>query len=366
MEESLNFEKIKKGTILKGEVISSYKDEVIVNINYFCDGVIKKDELLGESYEKGSIIDVYVVSLDDGFGNIMLSEKKANYINAINELKDILKSGEKVSVYIKDKVDAGLICDYKGIRGFIPGSRVSTRKVDLNDYINKNLEVKLIEFDISKNRVIFSAKEIQVEKEEQDKREFFESLNVGDKFLGTVKSVKDFGAFIEICGIQAFIHKSEVSYKHNFDIKDILKVSEKVSVSILELDKENNKIYLTMKESNYNPYLEHKNDFAEGNIYDVVVTRILPYGIIVSLNDYITGFIHISEVSNEAVNLNKLFKIGDSIKAKIISINHDEKKISLSYKDGYECTNDESGYIDEDTSNNTLGDVFKDIFSKLR
>lgn len=365
MEESLNFKKIRKGTILKGEVVSSYKDEVVVNINYFCDGIIKKDELLSENYEKGSIIDVYVVSLDDGFGNVVLSEKKANYIVVSNELKDILKSGSRVSVYIKDRVDSGLICDYKGIRGFIPGSRVSTHRIDLNDYIGKTLEAILIELDLNKNRVIFSSKEIEVERKEEEKRKFFKSLSVGDKFLGTVKSVKDFGAFIDISGFPAFIHKSEVSNKHKFDINDILKVSKKVSVSILRIDKENNKLYLTMKESNYNPYLEYKNDFVEGNVYDVDVIKILPYGLVVSLNDYLTGFIHISEISNEILDLNKLFKIGDSIKAKITSIDHDEKKIFLSYKDIDECTNYEKGYTDKDTSNNTLGDVFKDIFSKL-
>ncbi|BAK80755.1 30S ribosomal protein S1 [Candidatus Arthromitus sp. SFB-rat-Yit] len=366
MEESLNFKKIKKGSILKGEVISSYKDEVVVNINYFCDGIIKRDELLGEDYEKGSSIDVYVVSLDDGFGNIVLSEKKASYINALNKLKFILKSGDKVSVYIKDRVNSGLICEYKGIRGFIPGSRVSTHKVNLNDYIGKNLEVILIELDLNKNRVIFSAKEIEMDREAKERAKFLESLNVGDKFLGRVKSVKDFGAFIDISGVQAFIHKSEVSNKHNFDINSILKVSEKVSVSVLEVDKENNKIYLTMKESNYNPYLEYKNDFIEGNIYDVVVVKILSYGLIVSLNDYLTGFIHVSEISDEHVNLNKLFKIGDSIRAKIICKDDQENKISLSCRDTDECTKNESGYIDENPQNDTLGEVFKDIFLKLR
>lgn len=366
MEESLNFRKIKKGSILKGEVISSHKDEVVVNINYFCDGIIKKDELLSEDYEKGSSIDVYVVSLDDGFGNIVLSEKKANYINVLNELKDMLKSGSRGFVHIKDKVDAGLICDYKGIRGFIPKSRISMRKVDLNDYIDKNLEVILVEFDVNKNRIIFSSKEIEIDREEKEKAKFFESLNVGDKFLGTVKNVKDFGAFIDISGVQAFIHKSEVSNKHNFDINSILKVSEKVSVSVLEVDKKNNKIYLTMKESNYNPYLEYKNDFVEENIYDVVVVKILSYGLIVALNDYLTGFIHTSEISDDYINLNKSFKTGDTIRAKIIWKDDKENKISLSCRNVYEYTKNEGGYIDESSQNVTLGEVFKDIFSKLR
>ena len=149
MDDSLSFKKIKKGSILKGEIISSLKDEIVVNINYFCDGIVRKEELLkdivvGETYLKGQQIDVFVVSLDDGFGNVLLSEKKAYYENAINELREIYKNGKKVEVFVKEEVNAGLVCDFKGVRGFIPKSRVSINKVNLSDYLNKVLEVVLI------------------------------------------------------------------------------------------------------------------------------------------------------------------------------------------------------------------------------
>lgn len=370
MDDSLSFKKIKKGSILKGEIISSLKDEIVVNINYFCDGIVRKEELLkdivvGETYLKGQQIDVFVVSLDDGFGNVLLSEKKAYYENAINELREIYKNGKKVEVFVKEEVNAGLVCDFKGVRGFIPKSRVSINKVNLNDYLNKVLEVVLIEFDMSKNKVVFSRKEIEQEKIEKNKREILSRINVGDKFLGTVKNIKDFGIFVDIGGVQGFVHKSEMTHKQKFNVNDLVKVGDKVNVYVLNYDKENNKVALTMKDSNYSPFLEYKNDFIEGNIYDVIVLKILSSGIIVSLNDELTGFIHVSEISDDMINLNKSFKVGDKIKAKILSISGEEEKISLSYKKVFEEEND-STYVDNEVSNSTLGDVFKDIFSKLK
>lgn len=370
MDDSLSFKKIKKGSILKGEIISSLKDEIVVNINYFCDGIVRKEELLkdivvGETYLKGQQIDVFVVSLDDGFGNVLLSEKKAYYENAINELREIYKNGKKVEVFVKEEVNAGLVCDFKGVRGFIPKSRVSINKVNLSDYLNKVLEVVLIEFDMSKNKVVFSRKEIEQEKIEKNKRELLSRINVGDKFLGTVKNIKDFGIFVDIGGVQGFVHKSEMIHKQKFNINDLVKVGDKVNVYVLNYDKENNKVLLTMKDSNYSPFLEYKNDFIEGNIYDVTVLKIVSSGIIVSLNDELTGFIHVSEISDDMVNLNKSFKVGDKIKAKILSINGEDEKISLSYKKVFEEEND-STYVDNEVSNSTLGDVFKDIFSKLK
>ena len=370
MNDSLSFKKIKKGSILKGEIISSLKDEIVVNINYFCDGIVRKEELLkdivvGETYLKGQQIDVFVVSLDDGFGNVLLSEKKAYYENAINELREIYKNGKKVEVFVKEEVNAGLVCDFKGVRGFIPKSRVSINKVNLSDYLNKVLEVVLIEFDMSKNKVVFSRKEIEQEKIEKNKRELLSRINVGDKFLGTVKNIKDFGIFVDIGGVQGFVHKSEMTHKQKFNINDLVKVGDKVNVYVLNYDKENNKVLLTMKDSNYSPFLEYKNDFIEGNIYDVTVLKIVSSGIIVSLNDELTGFIHVSEISDDMVNLNKSFKVGDKIKAKILSINGEDEKISLSYKKVFEEEND-STYVDNEVSNSTLGDVFNDIFSKLK
>lgn len=370
MDDSLSFKKIKKGSILKGEIISSLKDEIVVNINYFCDGIVRKEELLkdivvGETYLKGQQIDVFVVSLDDGFGNVLLSEKKAYYENAINELREIYKNGKKVEVFVKEEVNAGLVCDFKGVRGFIPKSRVSINKVNLSDYLNKFLEVVLIEFDMSKNKVVFSRKEIEQEKIEKNKRELLSRINVGDKFLGTVKNIKDFGIFVDIGGVQGFVHKSEMTHKQKFNINDLVKVGDKVNVYVLNYDKENNKVLLTMKDSNYSPFLEYKNDFIERNIYDVTVLKIVSSGIIVSLNDELTGFIHVSEISDDMVNLNKSFKVGDKIKAKILSINGEDEKISLSYKKVFEEEND-STYVDNEVSNSTLGDVFKDIFSKLK
>lgn len=370
LNDSLNFKKIKQGSILQGEIISSLKDEVIININYFCDGIVKKDELLneiinGETYLKGEKIDVYVISLDDGFGNVLLSEKRADYEKSIKKLEEVYKNGDKVKVIVKEELSAGLICYYKGVRGFIPKSRVSVNKVFLSDYLNKVLEVILIEFDVDKNRIVFSGKEIEEEKIQKHKKRVLDEINIGDKFLGTVKSVKDFGVFVDINGVQGLVHKSEITYKKNFNINDFVSVGDKIDVYVLNFDKENGKLSLTMKDSNYNPFQEYKNHFIEGNVYEVVILKIISSGIIVSLNDELSGFIHLSEFPDDINNLNKAFKIGDKIKAKVLSVNEENEKISLSYSKVFEEENDLT-YTDEENLNTTLGDIFGNIFSKLK
>lgn len=370
MNNSFDFKKINKGNIVRGEIISSSKDEVIVNINYFCDGIIKKEELLNdiiseETYKKGNEIYVYVISLDDGEGNVLLSEKKANEKRVLEELKKLYESKEKVCVFVKESLEAGLEVYFKGVRGFIPRSRVSINKVDLKDYVGKTLEVYVIEFNPSKNKIVFSRKEIEIQKAKEEKERLINGINAGDKFLGVVKSVKDFGVFVDIGGVQGLVHKSEITHKRNFNIDEMFKVSDKVEVFVLNCDKETGKLSLTMKDSNYNPFEEYKNEFIEGNIYDVTISKILSSGIIVSLNDELTGFIHISEFPEEVQNLNKEFKVGDKIKGKILLINSQDGKISLSYKKVFEDDIEEFEYKEEEVSN-TLGDVFKDLFSKLK
>lgn len=370
MSYTLDFKKVKEGNVLKGEIISSSKDEVIVNINYFCDGIIKKDELLndiinGETYKKGNEIYVYVISVDDGEGNVLLSEKRASQKRALEELKHFYKSGEKLSVFIKESLDVGLVGYFKGVRGFIPVSRVSINKVDLKDYVGKYLEVVLIEFNPSKNRVIFSRKEIEIQKNREEREKLINAINSGDKFIGTVKGIKDFGIFVDIGGVQGLVHKSEITHKRNFDINEMFKVGDSVEVIVLNCDKETGKLSLTMKDPNYNPFDKYKSEFMEGSICDVIVSKILSSGIIVSLNDELTGFIHISEFPEELQNLNKKFNIGDKIKGKILSVNSQDKKVSLSYKKVFEEDIDEFNYKEEEVSN-TLGDVFKDLFLKLK
>lgn len=370
MNESLDFKKIKKGDILKGEIISSSKDEVVVNINYFCDGIIKKDNLSrdlieGETYLKGEQINVCVVSLDDGEGNVLLSEKLANRVNTLHKLKEIYKSRESVEVCVKEIIPSGVICDFMGLRAFIPKSRISVKKRDLNEYLNKTLEVVLIELDISKNRIVFSHKEIEERELAENRKSFLGKIVVGDKFSGVVKNVKDFGIFVEIDGVQGFVHKSQMSYKRRFNTSDLVKVGDKIDVYILNYDEEKDKLSLTMKDSNYNPFAFYKNDFVEGGIYEVRVFKILSSGLIVSLNDELTGFIHVSELPDDIKSLDKSFKVGDVLKAKILSINSDQEKISLSNVKVFEDEN-KFDYVKDEDLNMTLGDMFKDIFSKFK
>ncbi len=367
MEDSLNFKKIEKGSILKGRVIHISDDEITVDLNYLCDGIIKKSELVSSEIEKfyeiGKEIVVYVISPDYEGGNVLLSEKKAYYFDVMDELNQIYKSNKVVSVYVKENVNAGLICEFKGIRGFIPKSKVYNNRDNLNFFLEKNLDVILIE--ISENRIIFSNIDAEEVKSKEIRKKFIDVVNVGDEFSAIVESIKDFGIFINVKGITGFVHKSEMSYKRRFNANDIVKVSDEVSVRLLKVDIDNQKLYFSMKDLKSDPFLNFVKDFKIGEIYEVCIEKIVTSGIIVLLNDEVTGFIHISEFPEDMQDLNRSFIIGDKIKAKILKIDSDNKKISLSYSKVLENNYDNNEYFEEEKFN-TFGEIFKDIFLKLK
>lgn len=369
MEELLNgeysFKKIRKGEILTGEIISVKGDEVIVNINHYADGIIKSSNLINEDisyYNVSDKINVFVVSTDDGEGNVVLSEKKANELNVWKDLEVLIEDKTRINVLVKEVIDPGLVVHYKGIRGFIPRSRLG---IVSDNLIGTEIEVVTIEVDRSKNRVIFSHIEIEREKRKERRKELTNKLSEGDKFVGTVKNIKDFGIFVDIGGIEGLVHRSQISHKRNFNILDMFKTGDQVDVCILNYDKDKDRLSLSIKALLDEPFSKAKNYFKVEEIYDVKIEKILSSGLIVELGEDITGFIHISELPEEMSSINKSFSEGQMIKAKILKIDEENQKISLSYNKVNEEVEEVSSYETNDESQ-TIGDVWKDVLSQIK
>ena len=363
--------RIFRGDIIDGKVISVTDDEVMVNIGYKSDGIVNRNELSNDPqvnpkdiYKEGDKIEVYVVSLDDGEGNLVLSTKRVESIKGWDDLEEIFKNGEDVNCKVTEVVKGGTIAIVKGLRGFIPASQISAKYVsDLNQFVGKNLLVKVIDFDREKKRIILSRKEIEKAELEKKVNEVWNTLEKGKLVEGEVKRLTNFGAFVDIGGIDGLIHISELSWRKIKHPSEIVKEGQKVKVYILDFDKDKNKISLSLKDTMPDPWETLLNNYKVGDIVEGNIVNLLDFGAFVRLNIGVDGLVHISQISNEHINRpSDVLKIGDSVKVKIIDINEKEKKLGLSIKDANEKNNldeEKLNYNNEDI-NVTIEDMIQD------
>ncbi len=333
--------KIRKGDIVKGKIISISEDQVIVNINYKSDGIIPKEEISNDPtfdhktmLKEGQEIEVYILKLDDGEGNVILSKRKAETIKGWAQLERDFKNNKVIECKVVDILENGLKVVVKGINGFIPVNQISVKHVDnLSKYKNKILKVKIIDLNRRKNSIILSSKEVEKEKLIQKREQLWNELNIGQIVEGEVKKIFDFGAFVDIGGLEGLVHISDLSWERINHPSDVINVSDKVKVKIINLDKEKNRISLSLKETLPKPWDTFVKNKKVGDIVKGKVTKIFNFGAIVRLEEGVDGLIHISEISLEPVkNPADKLKIGDVVQVKIININEKEQKIGLSLK----------------------------------
>ena len=333
--------KIRKGDIVKGKIISISEDQVIVNINYKSDGIIPKEEISNDPtfdhktmLKEGQEIEIYILKLDDGEGNVILSRRKAETIKGWAQLERDFKNNKVIECKVVDILENGLKVVVKGINGFIPVNQISVKHVDnLSKYKNKILKVKIIDLNRRKNSIILSSKEVEKEKLIQKREQLWNELNIGQIVEGEVKKIVDFGAFVDIGGLEGLVHISNLSWERINHPSDVINVSDKVKVKIINLDKEKNRISLSLKETLPKPWDTFIKNKKVGDIVKGKVTKIFNFGAIVRLEEGVDGLIHISEISLEPVkNLSDKLKIGDVVQVKIINIDEKEQKIGLSLK----------------------------------
>ena len=367
IESSLT--RIHRGDVVKGKVIFITENEVMVNINYKSDGIITRDELSNDPdvkpkdlFNQGDEIDVYVVKLDDGEGNVVLSTKRVEEFKNWDIIENFYNEKERVECKVLNVVKGGLSVLVNGINGFMPASQISLNYVsDLNPYKGKTLIAKIIDFDKSKRRVILSRKEVEREELNNKRKELWASLEVDQVREGTVQRLTDFGAFVDLGGVDGLIHISDLSWNRIKHPSEVVTEGQIVNVKVLSFDKEKNRISLGLKQTIEEPWVAFSNNVNIGDIVEGTVVNLLDFGAFVRLKEGVDGLLHVSQISKEHVNKpSDVLNIGDKIKVKVIDINGEDKKISLSLKEAIEAEekeNEESLQKVNEEVELTIGDI---------
>ena len=364
--------RIHRGDIVKGKVIYVTEDEIMVNINYKSDGIINRDELSSDPdikpkdlYKEGDEIEVYVVRLDDGEGNVVLSVKRLDTIKGWEELESIYENKSEIECKVVTDVKGGLSVLANGINAFMPASQISVDYVhDLSLYKGKKLIAKIIDFDKDRKRVILSSKEIEKIKLEKQREELWNSLEVGQILDGQVERLTDFGAFVDIGGLDGLVHISDLSWFRINHPSEVVSAGDKIQVQVLDFNKEKNRISLGLKQILPQPWDVFIENRKVGDVAIGKVVNILDFGAFVRLNEGVDGLVHVSQISKEHVNKpSDKLKIGQEVNVKIIDINEEEKRISLSMRaleEDLEEKEEENIVIENEDIDIKIEDMIKD------
>lgn len=330
------------GDIVKGTVIGVSNNEVYVDLGFKSDGIIHISELTDDPsvspediVKVGDEIEVFVVRVDDGEGNVLLSKKKLDSIKGWEMIESSFNNKATVKGKVIEIVNGGIIVLVNGIRVFVPASQVSDRYVsDLNGFLKQNVSLRIIDLNKKKKRAVGSVRAVIEEEKEKKAEEFWNNVEVGKRYSGVVKKLTDFGAFVDLGGVDGLIHISELSWSKIKHPSEVLKEGDVAEVYISELDKEKKRISLGFKKAEDNPWVIAKSKFNLGDVVKCKVVRLVPFGAFVELIPGVDGLIHISQIANKRIGKPAdVLSIGQEVEAKIIEMDLDNQKISLSIRE---------------------------------
>ena len=337
----MTFTELKANEIVKGKIIGYNNNDVFVDIGYKADGLIPMEEFLDDpdfdpekDLKEGKEIEALVVKINDGEGNVILSKKKVDSIRGFEMVKEAFNSNTPIEAVIKEIVKGGAVADYKGVRIFIPASQISDRFVkDLEPFKNKKVKLVITEM-ANKRRIVGSCRAIIEKEKAQKAEEFWNNVEVGKEYTGTVKSLTKFGAFVDLGGVDGLVHVSELSWKKIDDPSAVLKVGDVVTVRVTGIDKEKKKISLSYRKVEDNPWYNIESRYSVGDVVTGTVLRMVPFGVFVELEEGVEGLVHISQISSVRIGRpEEVLKVGQKVDMKIMEINPELKKISLSIKE---------------------------------
>lgn len=337
LEESLVT--LHTGDVVKGTVIQVVGEEVSVNLGFKSDGVIPRGEFSRDTtvvpsqvVKAGDEIEVFVVRVNDGDGNVLLSRKRIEEQKGMEDIEKAFNEKTVVTGTVTDVVKGGLIAIVNGVRVFIPSSQVSNRFIeDLSVFKGQELEFNIIEMDRVKRRIIGGRKALVEQEIAAKKAALFETIEAGAKIAGTVSRLTDFGAFVDLGGVDGLIHISEMSWGRISNPREVLKEGQAVEVFVLDVDKEKGKISLSLKDASMNPWTLAVEKYAVGTVVEGKVVRMVPFGAFVELEPGVDGLVHISQIANKhVVKPEDELKVGEVINVKVLEVNSEQKKISLS------------------------------------
>jgi small subunit ribosomal protein S1 len=332
------------GDIVNGTIVKVDRDEVLLDIGYKTEGVIPSRELSikhdvdpNEVVSVGESVEALVLQKEDKEGRLILSKKRAQYERAWGDIEKVKAEDGVVEGTVIEVVKGGLIIDI-GLRGFLPASLVEMRRVrDLDPYIGQKLEAKIIELDKNRNNVVLSRRAWLEQTQSAVRQKFLDELAKGQIRKGVISSIVNFGAFVDLGGVDGLVHVSELSWKHIDHPNEVVQVGDEVTVEVLDVDLERERVSLSLKATQEDPWQHFARTHQMGQIVPGKVTKLVPFGAFVRVEEGIEGLVHISELAERHVEIpEQVVQIGDAVMVKIIDIDLERRRISLSLKQANE------------------------------
>lgn len=380
-EEGFSFQEIRDyrpGDTVKGKVVLVEEEQVLVDIGYKSEAILPRNEIileeepsLKDKFAVGDEIDLLVLRVNQQEDKIIVSQKRLERERRWKEIEEAAETGTTMQGIVKEVVPAGIIVDLdSGIEAFMPGSLVDVRYIpDFTQFMGQEFSFKVIELNRERDKIILSRKLLLEEEAEKQKKEVLANLKEDEVITGIVKRLTDFGAFVDVGGIDGLVHISEVSWQRVGHPQEVLKVGEEVNVKVLEVIPERERISLSIRRTQLDPWTRINKEFSVGEIITGRVTRIVNFGAFVELIPGAEGLVHISQMADFHVNHpSEIIREGEDVEAKILDINVDNKRISLSMKKARPASRNflQSSSQESESQNVTLGDVFGDLFNSSR
>jgi small subunit ribosomal protein S1 len=373
-----------EGDVVKGKVVRIDKDEVLVDIGYKAEGVIPSGELSirksvdpHEEVELGEEVDALVLTKEDSEGRLILSKKRARFEKAWRRIEVAADSGEPVEGSVIEVVKGGLILDL-GVRGFLPASLVDIRRVhNLEEFTGQTLECKVIELNRSRNNVVLSRRAVLEEERKEVREQILGRLEPGQVVEGKISNIVDFGAFVDLDGIDGLIHISELSWSHVNHPSEVVSIGDDVRIKVLDIDRDRQRISLGLKQTQEDPWQRVISTHRSGDVLEGTVTKVVAFGAFVEILPGVEGLVHISELADHHVeNPSEVVEPGSKLNVKILEIDEERRRLSLSIKQvegqnmamaglGEQIAQAEGGQIDEtdeqvDPPSGSMADAFAD------
>ena len=334
------FAPFEEGEVVSGRVVRIDNDEVLVDIGYKSEGVIPSNELSirknvdpHDEVELGEEVDALVLTKEDQDGRLIMSKKRARFEKAWRRIEAAAESGDPVEGTVIEVVKGGLIIDL-GVRGFLPASLVDIRRVpNLDEYMGTKIETKVIELNRSRNNVVLSRRAVLEEERKEQRQEILDQLQPGMIVEGQISNIVDFGAFVDLNGIDGLIHISELSWSHVNHPSEVINIGDTVQVKVLDIDRDRQRISLGLKQTQEDPWQRVVDTYNVGDELEGKVTKVVAFGAFVEILEGVEGLVHISELAQHHVeNPREIIQPGDDVKVKILEIDSERRRLSLSIK----------------------------------
>ena len=327
---------IEEQALVVGRVIGMNENDIILDIGFKSEGLISRSEFPKDKLPLiGETVEVFLETLENRYGNMVLSKTKADFLKCWKKLQSTFDNGDIITVKILRRIKGGMVVDIGEIEAFLPGSQIDIRPVrDFDSYLDKELEVKIVKFSEMRKNIVVSRKAILEDELKEQRDHLFDQINIGDIIEGQVKNVTDFGVFIDLGGVDGLLHITDISWGRVNHPTEIVSLDEKLTVKVIDFDKDKRRISLGLKQLTTHPWENVKEKYPIGSAVKGKIVSMTNYGAFIEIESGVEGLIHVSEISwtKHIKNPSEYYKMGDEVEAQVLTIDTDDRKISLGVK----------------------------------